>query len=144
MRERPDRRLYVVATLWGFAEATLFFVIPDVLLSYVALSRLRPALKACGFATLGVRWTRVIRGVVIAQEEYPSGPQGAGDGRDERGEALREAVMQADEARSQIEACVRNDLGIDGSVVVQVDELPDLGDPPSLHEIRDSIGRRNI
>ena len=41
------------ALLWGFAEATVFFIVPDVLLSWLALRRLRPALVACLFALSG-------------------------------------------------------------------------------------------
>jgi hypothetical protein len=44
----------IVALLWAFAEATLFFVVPDVWLTVVAARRgIRPALVACGFAVLG-------------------------------------------------------------------------------------------
>jgi hypothetical protein len=39
--------------LWGFAEATLFFVVPDVLLTLLGLRRLRRALWGCLFALLG-------------------------------------------------------------------------------------------
>jgi len=41
------------ATLWGFAEATVFFIVPDVLLSGFALFSLRKALTACLFAAIG-------------------------------------------------------------------------------------------
>jgi len=43
----------ITAVLWGFAEATLFFVVPDVLLSFVAVRRLRPALIASLLAACG-------------------------------------------------------------------------------------------
>jgi membrane protein YqaA with SNARE-associated domain len=42
----------LVAVLWGFAEATLFFIVPDVWLTWVALSDLPLALRACA-ATIG-------------------------------------------------------------------------------------------
>ncbi len=42
-----------VAFAWGFAEATAFFVVPDVWLSLVALRDPRRALAACGTATAG-------------------------------------------------------------------------------------------
>jgi membrane protein YqaA with SNARE-associated domain len=45
--------LRLSAFLWGLAEATLFFIVPDVLLSAAALNRLRPALVACAWATAG-------------------------------------------------------------------------------------------
>ena len=47
------RTTNALAVVWGFAEATLFFIVPDVLLSWVALRRLRAALLACVFALLG-------------------------------------------------------------------------------------------
>ncbi|MGD9690014.1 MAG: hypothetical protein AB7K52_10215 [Phycisphaerales bacterium] len=42
-----------LAALWGFAEATLFFIVPDVLLTCVAISRPRRALLLALVATLG-------------------------------------------------------------------------------------------
>lgn len=41
------------ALLWGFAEASFFFIVPDVLLSWHALSSRRRALIACLFAMVG-------------------------------------------------------------------------------------------
>lgn len=38
---------------WGFAEATLFFIVPDVLLTLVALYSLRRSLKLVAFILLG-------------------------------------------------------------------------------------------
>jgi membrane protein YqaA with SNARE-associated domain len=43
----------IVSLCWGFAEATLFFLIPDVLLSAIALKSGKKALIACAFALLG-------------------------------------------------------------------------------------------
>jgi len=45
------RALLVVAFVWGWAEATCFFIVPDVLLTLIACRRLRPALGA-GLAAL--------------------------------------------------------------------------------------------
>ena len=42
-----------IASAWGIAEATVFFLVPDVFLSWVALERPRRALVACGFALAG-------------------------------------------------------------------------------------------
>lgn len=42
-----------IAGLWGFAEATVFFLVPDVYLSRVALAAPRRALWACGWALAG-------------------------------------------------------------------------------------------
>ncbi|MDJ0927735.1 MAG: hypothetical protein QNJ73_08800 [Gammaproteobacteria bacterium] len=42
-----------LASLWGFAEATLFFIVPDVLVSWVALRSLKRGLIACFFALAG-------------------------------------------------------------------------------------------
>lgn len=41
------------AAFWGFAEATLFFILPDVLLSYLALDKKEPLLKYCLWTLLG-------------------------------------------------------------------------------------------
>jgi membrane protein YqaA with SNARE-associated domain len=46
--------LNAVALLWGFAEATLFFIVPDVWLSVIAVGRgRRAALRAMGWAIAG-------------------------------------------------------------------------------------------
>ena len=39
--------------LWGLAEATVFFIIPDVLLSGIAIRCTKTSLKACVFALAG-------------------------------------------------------------------------------------------
>jgi membrane protein YqaA with SNARE-associated domain len=41
------------AFAWGFAEATLFFIVPDVLLSWLALRSLKDALVSCLYALAG-------------------------------------------------------------------------------------------
>jgi membrane protein YqaA with SNARE-associated domain len=43
----------VIAAAWGFAEATLFFLVPDVWLTRVALDDRRGALRGCLLATAG-------------------------------------------------------------------------------------------
>lgn len=44
----------ITAFAWGVAEATLFFFVPDVLLTFIGLRRnLRDGLKACGIAAVG-------------------------------------------------------------------------------------------
>ncbi|HAV62156.1 MAG TPA: hypothetical protein DCY13_07300 [Verrucomicrobiales bacterium] len=42
----------LTGAIWGFAEATLFFVVPDVWLTFLARDRLRPGVVAA-FAALG-------------------------------------------------------------------------------------------
>jgi len=46
-------KLRLLASIWGFAEATLFFVVPDVLLTAIAVRDLRAALVACFLTLLG-------------------------------------------------------------------------------------------
>lgn len=43
----------IFALSWGFAEATLFFVVPDVLLTIIALKSGKRAIKACFGALAG-------------------------------------------------------------------------------------------
>ncbi len=44
----------LIAGLWGFAEATLFFLVPDIWLTAIAVRRgLKPALLACLAALAG-------------------------------------------------------------------------------------------
>jgi membrane protein YqaA with SNARE-associated domain len=42
-----------VAASWGFAEATLFFIVPDVWLTFVAVGDRRAALWGCAASTVG-------------------------------------------------------------------------------------------
>ena len=42
-----------IAAFWGFAEATLFFVVPDVAISFLALRWRKIALVACLWAFVG-------------------------------------------------------------------------------------------
>lgn len=43
----------VIASLWGFAEATLFFIVPDVWLSLAGRNKLRDGLQACLYSLAG-------------------------------------------------------------------------------------------
>ena len=45
--------MFAFAFLWGLAEATLFFIVPDVLLTLLALQNRRRAWVACGYAVAG-------------------------------------------------------------------------------------------
>jgi membrane protein YqaA with SNARE-associated domain len=45
--------ILLVAFVWGWSEATFFFIVPDVLLTLLALRSLRTALIACLWATVG-------------------------------------------------------------------------------------------
>ena len=53
MRIMRIGRANAIASLWGFAEATVFFIVPDVLLSWLALRSPKSGLIACLFALLG-------------------------------------------------------------------------------------------
>lgn len=44
---------YLIAFLWGFAEATLFFIIPDVWISILALQDRSESLIACLYTLAG-------------------------------------------------------------------------------------------
>lgn len=48
-----SRAAFVLAFAWGLAEATFFFIVPDVLLTFIACRALKPALKATTFALFG-------------------------------------------------------------------------------------------
>lgn len=51
------------ALLWGLAEATAFFIVPDVLLSYIALKQPKKALIASLFVLIGA----LLGGVILYQ-----------------------------------------------------------------------------
>jgi membrane protein YqaA with SNARE-associated domain len=48
-----QRWMRAIALSWGFAEATVFFVVPDVWISLVAVRSLRQGLWTCAFALAG-------------------------------------------------------------------------------------------
>ena len=45
--------LLFIAFLWGFAEATLFFIVPDIFFTYLVLFDLRLAFWSCLLALIG-------------------------------------------------------------------------------------------
>jgi|ERR1041384_15857 membrane protein YqaA with SNARE-associated domain len=48
-----SRAALMLAFAWGFCEATFFFIVPDVLLTLIAVRSLKPALKATVAALAG-------------------------------------------------------------------------------------------
>lgn len=45
--------MMLFALFWGFAEATLFFIVPDMLLTAIAVKSLRRGMRACLWALTG-------------------------------------------------------------------------------------------
>jgi membrane protein YqaA with SNARE-associated domain len=43
----------LISLIWGFAEATLFFIVPDVFITFVALKDIRSSVIASVFSALG-------------------------------------------------------------------------------------------
>lgn len=86
---------YLGSLLWGFAEATLFFIVPDVLLSWLALRERRVALMACGYAVIGA----LLGGIVM----YYWGAQDLSGARDMLGQlpAINSALL--DDAQLQLQ-----------------------------------------
>ena len=70
-RTSGRRRDHVVAGLWGFAEATGFFVVPDVWISALAVRSLRRGLTSAVSATAGA----VVGGALMHRwgERVPAG-----------------------------------------------------------------------
>ncbi|MEP2704754.1 MAG: hypothetical protein ABJQ71_12285 [Roseibium sp.] len=78
MRPGNDRAVIRSGAMWGFAEATLFFIVPDVLLTSLALNSFRKAVLAALAAAmaatiggllvwLGAHWFPVeIKAVLLA------------------------------------------------------------------------------
>ena len=52
-RFASSRGAQVIAFAWGFAEATLFFLVPDVFVTLIAIRALKPALRATLLALAG-------------------------------------------------------------------------------------------
>ncbi len=48
-----DKKADFVSVSWGFAEATFFFLVPDVWITLIALSGMRKGLRACMLALAG-------------------------------------------------------------------------------------------
>lgn len=60
--------------MWGFMEASVFFLVPDIVISITALFGFRPALKQVGLAILGT----LLAGIPLflwAQQDAPSARQ---------------------------------------------------------------------
>lgn len=55
------RRDLRIASIWAFAEATVFFIVPDVWLTRIAMKNRHRALIACGVATVAA----ILGGVVM-------------------------------------------------------------------------------
>lgn len=53
--------IIVLAMIWGFGEATLFFIVPDILITLLALQQLRRALWASLYVAIGA----VFGGIVM-------------------------------------------------------------------------------
>lgn len=51
--ELKKRSINQISALWGLAEATFFFIVPDVLLSYSGRNKLKTGLIACCYSLLG-------------------------------------------------------------------------------------------
>lgn len=61
----------LLALAWGFAEATLFFVVPDVLLSVVAVRKpVKDAMVACAYALGGALAGSVV--MYLAGARWPA------------------------------------------------------------------------
>lgn len=69
---RQGRGPEMLAALWGFAESTLFFIVPDVLLTWLALSVPLRALRACYWALAGA-----LAGAVVMIGWAASAPRSA-------------------------------------------------------------------
>jgi membrane protein YqaA with SNARE-associated domain len=69
---RHGRGPEMLAALWGFAESTLFFIVPDVLLTWLALSVPLRAMRACYWALGGA-----LVGAVVMIGWAASAPRGA-------------------------------------------------------------------
>lgn len=62
-----SRAVDAIAALWGFAEATLFFIVPDVFLTFVAITSLRSAARAALWALAGAMAGGLVTYVVASQ-----------------------------------------------------------------------------
>jgi membrane protein YqaA with SNARE-associated domain len=54
-------RVNLIAAVWGFAEATLFFIVPDVWLSIAGRKKLKIGLLACLYSLIGA----LIGGIIL-------------------------------------------------------------------------------
>jgi membrane protein YqaA with SNARE-associated domain len=57
---RSPRSWDAVALVWGFAEATFFFIVPDIFLSWVALHDRRAAFRGCLWAAVGALFGGIV------------------------------------------------------------------------------------
>ena len=95
-------RDYRIASAWGLAEATLFFFVPDVFLSWVALAKPKRAYIACGFALAGA----LVGGAVMYAWSVADA------------ESVRRALDAVPGIRPDMIAAVRGDLEDHGPVAL--------------------------
>lgn len=70
--QRPVTRDAVIAAAWGFAEATFFFIVPDVFTSRVVLQSPKRGLATCAWAVAGA----LVGGTLLfVLTRYAFGPQ---------------------------------------------------------------------
>ena len=69
-----SRAAQLAAFLWGLAEATVFFIVPDVFLTLAGCRSLRASMKACGWALCGA-----LLGGVIMYTAGRNDPENARD-----------------------------------------------------------------
>ena len=70
-----SRKAAAIALGWGFAEATLFFVVPDVWIGLLALFSWRAGLRAAVWAVVGALFGGALMYGVGAQLEPERGPR---------------------------------------------------------------------
>src|SRR5690349_19038299 len=63
-----NRALFIAAFAWGLGEATLFFIVPDLLLTWIATRSLRSAMQATLAALAGA----LIGGAMVVAFAYTS------------------------------------------------------------------------
>ena len=115
-----------VAAAWGFAEATLFFIVPDVWLSLVAARSIRAGLRACAWALAGA-----LAGGALMYGAAAAAP-----------EAVRGAVRRVPAISAPMVEAVRSQLASRGLGAVLVG--PAQGRPYKIYASEWGASRRGL
>ena len=117
----PRRLANALAALWGLAEATVFFIVPDVLLSWLALRNFRTALTACVAALLGA----LVGGTAVwlAAQHDP--------------EAVRKLFIMIPAIDGEMLAGVRSQLATDGLLALFIGPLT--GTPYKIYALEAAV-----
>ena len=117
---------FLIAFAWGFAEATFFFIVPDVLLTFLALASLGVAFEASWWALAGA-----MAGGCVMYRWGVSAP-----------EAIRRLLIRIPAIREPLDRSVRSQIETQGAVAILLGPLR--GTPYKIYAAEWGAMRRSL